>query len=273
MIDGLIDNLKKEQEDDDKKKEYCAEQFDLTDDKKKELEGKAADIDTVIAKTEDAIAQATADIEALDDGIKALDKSVAEATEQRKEENEEYTSTMAANSAAKELIGMAKNRMQKFYNPKLYKPPPKRELTEEEQATLAAGGTLAPTVAPGGIAGTGVTVFAQIKSHTQKASQPGPPPALDFGGSKKSEATGVLAMMDMMVKEVDAEMTTMEAEEKDAQGDYEKMMADSKEKRAEDAKLMAEKVAAKADMEADLQTASEDKAATAKELAATKMYR
>merc|ERR1719218_535203 len=115
MIDGLIANLKKEQEDDDKKKEYCAEQFDLT-------EGKAADIETVIAKTEDAIAQAKTDIEALDDGIKALDKSVAEATEQRKEENEEYTSTMAANAAAKDLIGMAKNRMQKFYNPKLYKP-------------------------------------------------------------------------------------------------------------------------------------------------------
>jgi len=268
----LIDNLKKEQEDDDKKKEYCAEQFDVTDDKKKELEGKAADIETVIAKTEDAIAQAKADIEALDDGIKALDKSVAEATEQRKEENAEYTSTMAANAAAKELIGMAKNRMQKFYNPKLYKPPPKRELTEEEQNTLAAGGTLAPTVAPGGIAGTGVTVFAQVKSHTQKESQPGPPPTLEFGGSKKGEATGVLAMMDMMVKEVDAEMTSMEAEEKDAQGDYEKMMADSKEKRAEDSKLMAEKAAAKADMEADLQSATDDKAATAKELAATKMY-
>merc|ERR1719152_275585 len=75
-----------------------------------------------------------------------------------------------------------------------------------------------------------------------------------------------------MVKEVDAEMTSMEAEEKDAQSDYEKMMADSKEKRAEDSKLMAEKATAKADMEADLQQAMEDKAVTAKELSATKMY-
>merc|ERR1719453_580338 len=78
--------------------------------------------------------------------------------------------------------------------------------------------------------------------------------------------------MDMMVKEADKEMTEMEAEEKDAQADYEKMMADSKEKRAEDSKLMAEKVSAKADMEADLEQATEDKAATAKELATTKMY-
>merc|ERR1719183_752363 len=173
MIDDMIGTLKKEQQDDDHKKEYCGEQFDLTDDKKKGLENSIADLETMIAKLEDSIAQAKADIEALTDGITALDKSVAEATEQRKEENEDYTSTMAANSAAVELIGMAKNRMQKFYNPKLYKPPPKRELTDAEQAELAAGGTLAPTEAPGGIAGTGVTVFAQIQAHTQKESQPG----------------------------------------------------------------------------------------------------
>ena len=40
-------------------------------------------------------------------GIKALDKSVAEATEQRKEENEEYTELMASNTAAVDLIGVS----------------------------------------------------------------------------------------------------------------------------------------------------------------------
>ena len=43
---------------------------------------------------------------------------VAEATEQRKEENEEYTALMASDSAALEF---AKNRLNKFYNPKLKK--------------------------------------------------------------------------------------------------------------------------------------------------------
>ena len=37
MIDEMIATLKKEQADDDAKKEYCEEQFDLTDDKKKAL--------------------------------------------------------------------------------------------------------------------------------------------------------------------------------------------------------------------------------------------
>merc|ERR1719316_2244276 len=73
-----------------------------------------------------------------------------------KEESEDYTELMANDSAAKELIGFAKNRLNKFYNPKLYKAPPKRELSEEDSITVSMGGTLAPTAAPGGIAGTGI---------------------------------------------------------------------------------------------------------------------
>merc|ERR1719345_218172 len=119
------------------------------------------------------------EIAALIKGIAALDKSVADSTSQRKEENSNYQETMAGNNAAVELIGMAKNRMNKFYNPKLYKAPPKRELTEDERITLNMGGTLAPTAAPGGIAGTGVTVFLQTQ---QNKAAPPPPPAAEFGG-------------------------------------------------------------------------------------------
>merc|ERR1719158_1326035 len=187
MIDDLVAELKVEQTDDDNKKEYCAKQFDESDDKKKSLERSISDLEKAIADSEEGIAATQDAIKALTKSIAALDKAVAEATEQRKEENEDFTELMANDSAAKELLQFAINRLNKFYNPKLYKPPPKRELTEEEQNTLAAGGTLAPTMAPGGIAGTGVTVFAQVKSHTQKESQPGPPPTLDFGGTKKGE--------------------------------------------------------------------------------------
>merc|ERR1712025_176499 len=108
----------------------------------------------------------TEEIEALADGIKALDKQVAEATEQRKEEHADSVETLTNDNAAKELIGVAKNRLNKFYNPKLYKAPPKRELSEEDQITVNMGGTLAPTAAPGGIAGTGVTVLADVSEHS-----------------------------------------------------------------------------------------------------------
>ena len=63
----------------------------------------------------------------LDDGIRSLDKEVAEATENRKAEHDDFEATYAANIAAVNLLKFAKNRLSKYYNPKLYKPP-KREL-------------------------------------------------------------------------------------------------------------------------------------------------
>merc|ERR1719487_2776956 len=129
-------------------KEYCNAEFDAAEDKKKETERTIKDLETKIAEAEDAIGTLTDEIKALEDGIVELDKNVVKATEQRKDENAEFTELMASNTAAKDLIGLVKNRLNKFYNPKLYKPPPKRELTEEERITLNMGGTLAPTAAP-----------------------------------------------------------------------------------------------------------------------------
>merc|ERR550537_1231121 len=106
------------------------------------------------ADLKETIATLASEIEALEDGIKALDKQVAEATEERKTEHAENVETLANDNAAKEIIGIATNRLNKFYNPKLYVAPPKRELSEEERITLNMGGTLAPTAAPGGIGGT-----------------------------------------------------------------------------------------------------------------------
>merc|ERR1712151_468496 len=194
------------------------------------------------------------ELEALAAGIAQLDKSVAQATEQRKQENADYTELMALDTQAKELLGIAKNRLNKFYNPKLYKPPPKRELTEAERITVNNGGTLAPTEAPGGIAGTGVTVFAQNDAAP-------PPPPETFGAyQKKSEAnSGVMAMIGELEAELDKDIQEGKVDEKHAQEEYEEFIADSAEKRAEDAKSMEDKIAAKAGAEVDLQKMEEEK--------------
>merc|ERR1719486_1031976 len=201
MIDEMVVTLKAEQQDDNDKKEYCEMQFDLSDDKKKGLERSVSDLKTAIEKEKEAIAALTSEIAALGDGIKALDKSVAEATEQRKEENEEYTELMASDKAAKEILGFAKNRLNKFYNPKLYKAP----------AT--------PTL-------------AQVNLHDASQVAPPPPPATAAAFSKKSEeGNGVIAMIDLLVADLTKEMTEAKATEKNAQEDYEQTMSDSAEKR------------------------------------------
>merc|ERR1719253_1559498 len=127
------------------------------------------------------------------------------------------------------------------------------------------GGTLAPTAAPGGIAGTGVTALSQVAP---------PPPPETFGAyaKKSGESGGVIAMMDMMIADLDKEITEIEIEEKEAQKEYEQMMKDSAEKRALDAKSIEDKEGNKADLEARLLKDEEEKTATMKEAMATHQF-
>jgi len=241
LIDDMVVTLKQEQLDDDHKEEYCAEQFDFADDKKKGLEKSIADLETSMTEAKESIQTLTEEIDALEDSVKALDKMVAEATEQRKDEHEDFTEEMSSNAAAKELLGFAKNRLNKFYNPKLYKAP---------------------------------ASFIQISKHSQTDDATPPPPPAAVGAYKKKgeESGGVIGMIDTLVRDLDKEMTESETEEKDAQGDYEQLMADSKEKRATDSKSLVEKQSTKAEMETQLETSKEERVSAGKELMATENY-
>merc|ERR1719222_294141 len=242
----MVALLGEEQVTDDNKKEECESNIDKTEDAHKQLNVEIADLDKATEETKEDIATLSDEIAALTKGIKDLDKQVAEATDVRKEAHEDFVTDLAANNAAVELLGLAKNRMNKFYNPKLYKAPPKSELSEEERITLNMGGTLAPTEAPGGIAGTGVEAL-------QTRGAPPPPPET-FGAYEKKgeESNGVLAMIDMLVADLEKEIQEMEFNEKDDQAEYENMIEESADKRASDSKSLTDKEAAKADTEASL---------------------
>jgi chromosome segregation ATPase len=257
LIDNMVGVLKKEQIDDAVKKDYCNTQIDQVEDKKKELDQTLSDLETSIEDAKEGIATATSDLKKLEAGIKALDKSVAEATEQRKEEHEDYTELMANDNAAKQLLEFAKNRLNKFYNPKLYKAPPKRAL-EESLITVNLGG---------------LTSFAQVSAHTRHTEAPPPPPEAPKAFEKKTEESGgVIAMIDLLIKDLDKEMQEADVEEKDAQKEYEEMMADSASKRAEDSKSITDKTGMKAQLETELEASKEGKASATKELMATLEY-
>jgi len=244
MIDEMVANLKKEQADDEAKKEYCDKEFDSSEDKKKELDLKVSDSATAIEELEGSISTLTEEIAALGAGIKALDQAVTEATEIRKEENADYKELKQSDTAAKEILAMAKNRLNKFYNPKLYKPPPVEEPT-----------------------------FVQVSSHAANKVAPPPPPETFGPYTKKTEeSTGVIAMIDLLVKDLDKELQEAEVMEEDAQKEYEEMMAESATKRADDSKAMSDKTALKASEEEALMTEQETKAATEKELMQTLEY-
>jgi len=244
MIDEMVANLKKEQADDEAKKEYCDKEFDTSEDNKKELDLKVSDSATAIEELEGSIATLTEEIAALEAGIKALDRAVTEATEIRTEENADFKELKQSDTVAKEILAMAKNRLNQFYNPKLYKPPPVEEPT-----------------------------FVQISAHASNMGAPPPPPET-FGPytTKTEKSTGVIAMIDLLVKDLDKELQEAEVMEEDAQKEYEEMMAESATKRADDSKAVSDKTALKASEEEALMTEGETKAATETELMETLEY-
>merc|ERR1719498_1088762 len=79
-------------------------------------------------------------------------------------------------------------------------------------------------------------------------------------------------MLDMMTADIDKEITEIEVEEKENQAEYEEFMSESAKKRATDAKSIEDKEAAKADLEATLVAAKEEKTSKTKEAMATAQY-
>jgi chromosome segregation ATPase len=238
MIDNLVVELKAEQGLDSDKKSYCLSEIDKAEDKKKGLDLDVSDLEKAIEDGKESIATLTAEIAALEDGIKKLDKSVAEATATRKEEHDDFVETMAGNNAAKDVLAFAKNRLNKFYNPKLYKAPPAREL-----------------------------------AMAQNGAAPPPAPEANLAYKKSGEGGGgVIAMIDLLVAEIDKENQTMEVDEKDAQSDYESMMSDSSEKRALDSKAITDKTGAKAETEGELEDNKESKGSKLTEAMETAKY-
>merc|ERR1719436_1599485 len=196
MIDEMVALLGREQGDDDDKKAYCEASIDKTEDQLKGLNNNIADLEKGIDQTKTNIATLTDEIAALIAGIKALDKSVSDATANRKAENAEFKATMAADKAAKELIGLAKNRMNQFYNPDLYVAPKAIELSREQRIAVNMVSEAAPTVAPSGIAGTGITYFAQVSAHSTARDEEAPSPPPETWGAyqkKGQEHSGVIA--------------------------------------------------------------------------------
>merc|ERR1712151_1335966 len=79
-------------------------------------------------------------------------------------------------------------------------------------------------------------------------------------------------MLDMLVQELDQEMQVAKVDEKNAQEEYEQMMKDSNQKRSDSKKEISDKKGAKADAEEALQSHTDAKAESTKELMGVDKY-
>jgi len=276
MIDGMVGVLTKEQGDDDSQKSFCDDEFAKSAQEKKDTEEAIASLAASIEEMTATVATLTGEIETLQAEIKALDKAVAEATEQRKEEHSAFVQAQAENQAATQLIEVAKNKLNKFYRPNLYKAPQRRELTEEERILVNSGGVdprdaEEAAAAQTGIAGTGIAVFAQIRSASNAVP---PPPPETFGAYQKKDgkSNGVMALMDNMVNDLKTEHSESEHEEETAQKDYEDLMQASQKTRSSNAKSITEKESAKSEWTEKIENAKGEHASTTEALAKLAEY-
>jgi len=233
MIDDMVVILGKDQADDDKSKTFCEDELEKTTDEQKAATDKKAQVEAAIGEATDAIEALAEAIATLEADIKDLDKSVAQATEMRKEEHEDFNEAMQLNEAAVQLVEKAKNRLQKFYNPTLYKAPPKTENTMEEKIIIAG-------------------TFVQIKAHDEEDSDDSDASGFSSEYKKSEKSAGVIGLMDMMVKEIETDMKDATYEEKTSQSDYAKLMSESEETRAANSKGIVTKTSSKATLEAKL---------------------
>merc|ERR1719213_359742 len=247
MIDEMVALLGGEQKDDDDKKAYCEKSLDESEDEKKVLENTIGDLEKSIATTEESISTLAEEIAALLKGIADLDSQVKEATKTREEENAFYKKTMQEDTAAKDILKMAKNRLAKFYAPKMYIPPAK-----VERSTMGR--------------------ISEEMSLAQHAANPGPPPATWSAYAKKDEEHGgVVAMLDLLMADLDKEIAQMTTDEKEAQSEYETFMGNAGDKRAADSKSTEQKTNEKAQLEAAQLRLEQEHKATMQELYNTEM--
>merc|ERR1719265_2924628 len=249
MIDGMVVILGKENGEDAKQKSWCEAEFEKSADEDAAAKSKMSSIMAEMGEISDEIAELSEAINTLTSEVAELDKASADATASRKADHAAFTESQQLSEVAIGLIYKASQRMQKFYNPTLYKAAPKTEMTMEEKIITAG-------------------TFAQIHAHVV------PPPAPETFGfyQKKTEKSGVLALMESISKDLATDMKDAGFAEKTAQKEYAALMEASQATRATDTKSIIDKEAAKATTEEKLMTAKKAHAATSEEISLINSY-
>jgi len=162
------------------------------------------------------------------------------------------------------LVEKARNRLFQFYRPNLHVAEERRELSQEEEIAISAGG-VDPRDAEEAAAAAqaNLPTFVQVRIASDDKAAPPPPPETFGAYSKKSgKSNGVIALMDMMIEELKTDYTNSKHAEELAQSDYEHLMASSQKSRAQSAKSITEKESAKAEWNEKIENSKTDHAST-----------
>jgi len=233
MIANMMDVLGKEQAEDEKKKKWCNAEMSKSEGEERMKQEEMDSLSSGIEELSDEISSISEEVKTHEQEIAELDKSVADATEQRKKEHAEYSDTLAMTQAAVALVGKAKDRLAKFYKPKK---------AAEEQLLEQKGKATKHVVA-----------FVQLHRNVVA-----PPPDLpDLPEYKPQASGGIVGIMDTIIHELESDMAEAGRDEASAQKDYVALMSESQVSRAQDTKSIEDKNSSRAVLEEKLAEAKE----------------
>merc|ERR550537_1021491 len=196
-IDKMVATLKKEEETDLETKETCEKD---RDEQTRTAAVKSREMDELtdsITRLTDQIANIKAEIIEKQETIKATEDEVAAATEQRKSENADFKLTDADDKLAKETVEKATGVLEKFY----------------------ADNNL-------------MLVQRQKVGHKQAPGEAPPPPPPTFDapyGGKTDEATGIVAILEMIAQDIQKDIQHAQAAEDKSQQEFDDFKAKSEE--------------------------------------------
>merc|ERR1719345_698797 len=254
MINNMIALLGQEQSSDDEKKTYCTTELDSAEDEKKTLADTISDTKKTIANTHEMVGTLNDEILKVAKDIKALNKAVADATAIRKDQNTNFVEELSSNNAAIQILNIAKNRLNDFYNPKLADQSRMNAINSQSQTsevqlndrdTNTVRRTSAQVSTSSGASAAVQDAFSFLqtaeKGHAKSHVAPGAAPSGFTGEAAASEGAAINALLDRLIADTEKQVMEMKAEEKNAQFEYEQFMKDSSEKRATEAKSLSAK--------------------------------
>jgi DNA repair exonuclease SbcCD ATPase subunit len=218
MIDEMVTVLKKDQEDEVKHRDFCVEEFDENEKQTLVKDNEIKDLKGLIAKSENTMKTLTEEMAALKDSIKEMQKQMAKASEEREAQNKDFQTVAADQVATQEILKKALKRLESFY---------KKALLQSREDPV-----------PG-------------------AAAPPPPPAM--GEYKKNAgSSGVMVMIENVIKEAHESEKEAIKDEADAQAGYEEFIKNSNAAIEKASNEIVAKTEQKAETEATMVQAKSD---------------
>jgi len=231
LIDNMINLLGKEGKDDKIKKEMCDVGLSRNADKKAQLENGIKSKTAEVANIKDNLGIVIKDMAKIVADMSELDKTVKEATSQRKQENAAFTQMLSETNQAVGILEVAKTRLKEFYGGSFFQQSQAPSFLQEGASESENSGEEASS---GSADEYGFMSGASGTSSKHKKKPQG------------QGAKAVLKMVATIQQDLTKEFQTAKKEETEAQADYESLLADAKKKREVTARAMTEKEGTKA---------------------------